>query len=283
MRTFFKRYWSLIREYLEALVIIIPLAFLIRSFGYGLYRVPTGSMEPTMLVGERFFADKFTPLFSKPKRGDIITFNDPTYHYSKNPLVYSVQRYIWGPSNLTKRIIGIPGDHVQGTIEHGKPAVYVNGKKVEEPYVNPYPLIPTSLDREVWRTYDPSVSYPEQPFYHMNQRRIEEVRKWYDRRGRVAIRNPHTPFPEGQGSDIFDVTLQDNQYWVMGDNRLGSSDSRDWGVLDGDHIHGKILYRLWSIDSDSNWWILDILFHPIEVWKKFRWGRSFQSVKQTSF
>ena len=104
MRKILKRYWPIIREYLEALIIIIPVAFLIRSFGYGLYRVPTGSMEPTMLVGERFFADKLTPLFAKPDRGDIITFNDPTYPYSNSPLIYSVQRYLWGPSNLTKRV-----------------------------------------------------------------------------------------------------------------------------------------------------------------------------------
>lgn len=275
-----KRYGPILREYAEALLIIIPLAFLIRSFGYGLYRVPTGSMEPTMLVGERFFADKLTPLFSTPKRGDIITFNDPTYHYSRNPLVYSVQRYMWGPSNLTKRVIGIPGDHVQGKIEHKKPIVYLNGKKLEEPYVNPYPLIPISIDHKIWRTYVPELPYDKQPFYKMNKETIEMVKNWYAKRGLESIKYAHTQLPSVQGSDVFDIVLGDNNYWVMGDNRLGSSDSREWGVLDGKFIHGKILYRLWSIDTDSNWLILDILLQPIHVWNRLRWTRSFQSVKQ---
>lgn len=70
-----KKFWVWIRrpnkstvaQYIETIVIILPLAFIIRTFFYGLYQVPTGSMETTMLVGERFFADKFTVLFSDLK------------------------------------------------------------------------------------------------------------------------------------------------------------------------------------------------------------------------
>jgi signal peptidase I len=277
-----QRYWSIIREYVEALIIIIPLAFLIRSFGYGLYRVPTGSMEPTMLVGERFFADKLTPLFSSPHRGNIITFNDPTYHYSTNPIVYSIQRYMWGPSNLTKRVIGIPGDRIQGKMEQGKPVIYLNGTKLEEPYVNPYPLIPVSIDPQMWRTYVPDKPYDRQPFYHMDKENIEMVKKWYERRGLEPVKLAHTPLPEMQGTDVFDILLGENQYWVMGDNRLGSSDSREWGPLDGKFIHGKVVYRLWSIDTDSNWLILDIVLHPIDVWHKIRRGRNFQALNKNS-
>src|SRR5579871_884059 len=81
---------------LAGLLIIV---FLIRTFGFGLYQVPTGSMEVTMLVGERFFADKFTILFAKPSRGQIISFNDPLFPYSTNPVVRLFQEYVWGPSN----------------------------------------------------------------------------------------------------------------------------------------------------------------------------------------
>ena len=128
---------SSLREFVALLVVV----FLIRTFVFGLYQVPSGSMETTMLVGERFFADKFTYLFSSPQRGDIITLNDPTYAYSTNPLVNVFESYVWGPSNWTKRVIGIPGDHVKGVIEDGKPVVYVNGQKLNEPYLNEYPLI----------------------------------------------------------------------------------------------------------------------------------------------
>ncbi|MDZ4123965.1 MAG: S26 family signal peptidase, partial [Hydrogenophaga sp.] len=59
-------FWATTRE----IFIILLVIFLIRTFGFGLYQVPTGSMETTMLVGERFFADKFTPLFRPIKQGD---------------------------------------------------------------------------------------------------------------------------------------------------------------------------------------------------------------------
>ena len=86
---------------------LLLVVFVIRTFGFGLYQVPTGSMETTMLVGERFFADKFTYNFIRsPKRGDIIAFNDVMYHYSDNKLKRFVEEYVWGPSNVTKREIG---------------------------------------------------------------------------------------------------------------------------------------------------------------------------------
>src|SRR5947207_14960910 len=98
---------------------LLTIVFLIRTFGFGLYQVPTGSMETTMLVGERFFADKFTILFSKPKRGEIVSFNDPRFPYSKNSLIRLFQEYVgtWsGPINWTKRVIGTSGDIVKGVI-----------------------------------------------------------------------------------------------------------------------------------------------------------------------
>ncbi len=68
----------------KQIAFILLVVFLIRTFFFGLYQVPTGSMETTMLVGERFFADKFTYLFSKPKQGHVISLNSPLYEYSEN-------------------------------------------------------------------------------------------------------------------------------------------------------------------------------------------------------
>ena len=118
---------------------LLLIVFIIRTVGFGLYQVPTGSMEPTMLVGERFFADKFTVLFRDIKRGDIISFNAPDasqcsmgFQYSDNKLVYLWQHYVYGPANWTKRVIGIPGDEVKGTIEDGHPVVYLKAKDEAE-------------------------------------------------------------------------------------------------------------------------------------------------------
>jgi signal peptidase I len=320
-------FWATVKE----VAVLLLIVFLIRTFGFGLYQVPTGSMETTMLVGERFFADKFSYLFTKPQRNEIIALNDPTYTYSSNPLVRLYQEYvgwpIWpfGPVNFTKRIIGIPGDHVEGKIEDGKPVVYLNGTKLDEPYLNKYPLIQV-LDRDRsdiynarldWRSYDPTKPFgPEQPFYGAfirQQRMIYAKELPADLLHYLAAANatitpegtillePGKPITAGEAgsinpvgqavqaggrqgkstwtdSDIFDVYLGDNQYWLMGDNRRGSKDSRYFGPVDGRLIHGKILYRIWSIDSDESWWIIDLIKHPIDFWQRMRWNRFFQRV-----
>lgn len=275
-----------VRVAFELIFVIIPIAFLIRTVGFGLYQVPTGSMENTLLVGERFFADKASYWLRDPRRGEIIAFNDPNVTYATNPAVNWWQRYVsWNITNITKRIIGIPGDHVQGKIEDGKPVIYVNGKKLDESaYINKYPLIllwkkppyefSRSAEREWdYRTFDPSVAWDKQPFYRIDPHLI--------------IVNPHTHEPQSilesgslhpGGKDIFDVKLGKNQYWVMGDNRLGSSDSREWGILDGKLIHGRIVFRIWSMDSTESWWIIDLLKHPLAFWNKIRWRRCCQPV-----
>ncbi len=273
-------FWTQARE----LAVLLLIAGLIRTFGFGLYQVPTGSMETTMLVGERFFADKFTIHFSSLKRGDIISFNDPLFNYSKNPLINAFQRYVgvpqgwmqWGPQNWTKRLIGIPSDTVRGAVEDGKPVIYLNEKKLDEPYLNKYPLIFANMTTQ--RSYDPNLPFDRQPFYNMNPYEVQRASRFYERRGRSPIVYPGTPLSEGQGENIFEVHLGPNQYWAMGDNRLGSADSRMWGVLDGKLIHGKIVWRIFSVDSDDSWWIFDLLKHPIDFWKRVRWSRCFQSV-----
>lgn len=281
-------------DFFESLLVIIPIAFLIRTVGFGLYQVPTGSMETTMLVGERFFADKLTPYFMPFHRGDIISFNDPTFQYSSNPLKYAWQMYVWGPSNWTKRLIGLPGERVQGVVEDGKPVIYINGKKLEEPYLNKYPLILTfDEDREravIHKSYDESKSYDEQPFYRLTRDEVIKGKKVAFLNGEPPMLYPSTPHEEildmGKPTqrraivDNFDVTLGPNQYWVMGDNRQGSYDARAWGhPLDGKLIHGKIVLRIWSLDSDESWAIIDLLKHPIDFWRRVRWSRFFQLVR----
>ncbi len=277
---------SVLAQYVEAFIIIVPIAFVIRTFFYGLYQVPTGSMETTMLVGERFFSDKLSVWFKPIQRGEIIAFNEPesVYPYSKNPVLRWWQDYVWGPSNWTKRVIGIPGDHIIGTIEQGHPVVYRNGEKLDEPYLNKYPLIsvwtkgrPTAQDIYlstkrlagnyiVSKSYDPSKPYDQQPFYRINPNDILLLG------GRPALKYPGTPDQD----DEFDVILGTNEYWAMGDNREGSLDSRAWGKLNGNQIHGRIVFRIWSLDSSQSWWIVDLLRHPIDFWKRVRWDRCFQ-------
>jgi len=273
----------IIRFGFELFFVILPIAFAVRTFFFGLYQVPSGSMETTLLVGERFFADKLSYWFRKPQRNEIIAFDDPTYSYSKNPLMRVWERYgSWNVTNWTKRLIAIPGDIIKGAIEEGKPVVYLNGQKLDEPYVNKYPLV------QVWkssasrcngeesplelRSFDPKASWQEQVFYKINPSRLvllpndDPIVIW-----------PETP--DRSNRDIFELTLGPNQYWAMGDNRLGSLDSRMWKILDGDLIHGRIVFRIWSIDSNVSWWIVDLIKNPINFWSRVRWSRCLQFVR----
>jgi signal peptidase I len=323
--------------FITEILFLIGIIFLIRTVVFGLYQVPTGSMETTMLVGERFFAEKFTYLFRDPKHKEIISFNDPTYPYSKNSLVRLWQDYVgrptwtqegfgWIPSNWTKRVIGTPGQTVKGVVENGKTVVYVDGTKLDEPYLNKYPLLlvypkkpeelvhdykkqaellvlagrlPVSefvpeVERQVYcsarqKSYDPAKPFNDQPFYDIDPSRV--VR---DKNGHLVLTWPATPLEnpnskicpvdvqEGNywnGTDEFCVKLKNDEFWVMGDNREGSHDSRFLGPIKRRLIHGRILFRIWSNDSDQGWWIFDLVLHPIKFWKQMRWSRFFQIIR----
>jgi signal peptidase I len=291
------------------LVYLLLIVFLVRTFGFGLYQVPTGSMETTMLIGERFFADKLSYNFRKPRYGEIIAFNGPEFKYSSNPLMRLFQRYVWGPDNWTKRVIGVPGDTIRGVIENGKPVVYRNDVKLDEPYINKYPLICLSRqtraeiekelqemargykldqaaveeyiiqrlyqDRVHPRSYDSSAPYDKQPFYDIDPDHVI-----YDKQGNPELVVPGTPVESRKkgapSPDEFTVTLKEGEYWCMGDNRLGSHDCRFFGPIKEQEIHGRIVFRIWSIDSYESWWIVDLIKHPINFWQRVRWSRFFQ-------
>lgn len=314
-------WFSSITEFLFLLMVV----FLIRTFGFGLYQVPTGSMETTMLVGERFFADKFSYNLRKPRFGEIISMNDPEFKYSKNSMMNLFQHYVWGPSNWTKRVIGLPGDTIKGVIEDGKAVVYRNGQKLDEPYINKYPLMRSfkqninllmqQIEQEIQqmargykldknaidmyvmqrlsqevsapRSYDPTVSFEKQPFYSTHENRVirdEQGNPELILPGEVLMPKNGKLVPDEtrnnwNGSDVFYIKLGSDEYWGMGDNRLGSHDSRFFGPIKEREIHGRILFRIWSIDSDYQWWIIDLIKHPIDFWKRLRWSRCLEFVK----
>jgi len=106
---------SVIREYVEAIVIAIALALVIRTFIVQAFKIPSGSMIPTLQIGDHILVNKFIYWFSEPKRGDIIVFKYPR----------DMSR------DFIKRVIGLPGETIQ--IKDQK--VYINGKLLPEPYV----------------------------------------------------------------------------------------------------------------------------------------------------
>jgi signal peptidase I len=262
---------------------IVFIVFLIRTFIFGLYQVPTGSMETTMLVGERFFADKLTYFFRTPERGEIVALMQPMYSFSTNPIKRFIERYLWGPANWTKRIIGCPGDHVKGMIEDGKPVLYLNGIKLYEPYLNTLPLITVRNNDGTYirKTYDPLMPYNEQPFYTISDECLYRNQRGntcliYQEQARILPIPLHKRGSQfwGECADEFDVVLGANEYWVMGDNRRGSHDSRYFGPIKQDTIFARISWLLFSIDTTESWIIVDLIKNPLSFWRKIRKSRT---------
>jgi signal peptidase I len=197
-----KKVKSTLREYAEAILVAVVLTFIIRTFVMQAFRIPTGSMEDTLLVGDYLFVNKFLygarvpftditlPEVRDPARGDIIVFKFPA-----------------DPSrDFIKRLVGAPGD----TIQIRSKVVYVNGEPVEEPYVK---LANTRMRRE-------------------------------------GMQQPNI-YPPGAGNADYygPVVVPPDHYFMMGDNRDNSDDSRFWGFLPRELIKGKAIFIYFSWDK----------------------------------
>jgi signal peptidase I len=168
-------------EYVVLAVVAIAVALLIQAFLVKPYRIPSPSMEDTLLVGDRVLADRISWRFSDPQRGDIVVFHPP------RP----------GPA-LIKRIVGMPGDTL--SLRDGE--VLVNGKRLAEPYVRRADGRPE----------------PTEPF--------DTGLPW-------ALQQPFT-VPAGS-------------YFMMGDNRTDSGDSRDFGPIARGQLVGRAFARYWPL------------------------------------
>jgi signal peptidase I len=185
---------GLIREYAESIAIAVLLALVIRTYLVQAFKIPSGSMEDTLAIGDHLLVSKFIygskiPFVDKrvlkirdPRQGDVIVFE-----YPEDP-----------SKDFIKRIVGVPGDVVEGK----EKKVFVNGK----PYENPH-----------------------------------EVHKEKDIIPREM--NPRDTFGP--------VTVPADSYFVMGDNRDRSYDSRFWKFVRSDQIKGLAFIKYWSWDREK--------------------------------
>jgi signal peptidase I len=188
-----------IKEEIKGILIAVFIALFIRAFFVQAYKIPSGSMEPTLLVGDHLLVlkcaygiriplvGKYLVEYSSPKRGDIIVFV-----YPRDP-----------KKDFIKRVMALPGERVQII---GR-TIYINGKPIRDPW-------------GVWSEND-------------------------------LLRGNFGP-----------VTVPQGHYFVLGDNRDNSMDSRYWGFVPKSNILGKALIIYWSWNGEAE-----------NLWEKIRWLR----------
>jgi signal peptidase I len=203
-------------EWLKSISIALVVWLFLRTFLVEAFRIPSGSMENTLLVGDFLFVNKFLygaeipfthkhlPAVREPERGDIIVFD-------------SIEEDL----KVVKRLIGIPGD----TLEMRAGVLYRDGQRVIESY---------AVNSDPYQTTDPL------------QR--ERMREWQAKHFAGPVPPDYAPDLHNWGPVVVPV----DSLFVMGDNRDGSYDGRCWGFLPRANVLGRPLLVYFSYDA-SNW------------------------------
>lgn len=226
-----KRKKSVVREYIEALLVAGLIALFIRAFIIEAFKIPSGSMIPTLSVGDHIFVNKFVyglrfPFtrnyfvkFGTPEKGDVIVFICPTDD----------------GKDFIKRVIGKPGDKVRvfGT------SVEVNGELLEHEEVT---LSNDPKDKRVLEVLGSDIkeipyvpNYTDFNFYEEEAGNLEHLVQYE----KDIYRND------------YEVLVPEGHYFVMGDNRDNSADSREWGFVPEGNIKGKAMFVWLSLDKDQ--------------------------------
>jgi signal peptidase I len=248
---------SVWREYFESAVVTVIMALFGMTFIVQAVKVPTGSMENTITIGDHLLVNKFlfAPGASAPflpqrqiQRGDIIVFKYPGNKYNpKSDFDMPNNKPI--VTNYVKRVIGLPGDHIR--LEGRN--VIINGKVLPEHRIEAIdhgdqgPVeIKNNPPRKPGETYD---------VYHDPTRSDPPLYPVFEN--------------EGNGKEI---VVPASSYFVMGDNRNNSQDSRYWGFVPRDLVIGRAMFVYWSYDETQP-------FGLVEFFKNTRWGRTGTMVK----
>ena len=219
-------------EYAKSFFPVILIVFFIRSFLVEPFKIPSGSMIPTLQVGDFILVNKFTygirlPIINKklvqlnnPQRGDVMVF-----HYPENPSV-----------DYIKRVVGLPGD----SVEYRNKRLWINGVEQQQQPDGDYNYVETGLNfvhtekrLETLGEHKHAVLVnPEAPTLHLGS--VAEFR------GRENC---------GYDDEMVRCKVPDGHYFMLGDNRDNSRDSRYWGFVPDNQIVGKAFF-IWMNFSD---------------------------------
>ena len=206
-----KKFKAFIEELIDTLIFVIVFVIIIRFFIGEIRWIPSGSMRPTLLEGDRIVVERYSRFYEKPKRGDIMVFYPPSTKLSNAPLpLFARLTGIFCKDvAYIKRVIGLPGDKIEVKFEQdGSAYVWINDEKYEEDYIKSpyeYPQCPPAYASE----------------YYLLSNQVMKCGPFY---------------------------LGDNDYFMMGDNRGNSQDSRYWGTLSGDRFIGKAVSVFWPLN-----------------------------------
>ena len=216
-----------VRDTFEILIVALILALFIRTFVVQAFKIPSGSMLETLQIGDHLMVSKFLYGVKLPFTDKIlIPVSDP----KRGDVI--VFKYPENPDvDFIKRVIAGPGD----TVEIHEKRLYVNGELQKEPYTvykdpniyAPVPQIPASLTPDMFDAY----------FNGTNNR--------------------------AKRDNLPKLTVPEGKYFVMGDNRDGSHDSRFWGFVDRSAIIGKalIIHWSWASFTDIRWSRIGTIVH----------------------
>ena len=255
------------REYFESAVVTVIMALFGMTFIVQAVKVPTGSMQNTIMIGDHLLVNKFIFAPEEPasilpqreiKRGDIIVFKYPGN--PDDPFGDSKPDNRPFFTNFVKRVIGLPGDRIR--LEGSN--VIINGQILPE-----HRIIAT----------DPGGEAPLSPLNPAPRKADEPYDVYYEPKETSAKEGEYEIASMPRGT-LFDekneIVVPPNSYFVLGDNRHNSQDSRYWGFVPRELVIGRAMFVYWSYDESApptDWGFLaDFFFNT-------RWSRTGTLVK----
>lgn len=219
-------------EYPKSFFPVILVVFLLRSFLVEPFKIPSGSMIPTLLVGDFILVNKFTygvriPIVNlkvvdvnQPQRGEVMVFR-----YPENPSL-----------DYIKRVVGLPGDK----ITYRNKQLFVNGEQLQVNSDGEYGYLEGGLNYVSAKRFREKLGEHEHPILVQSEAPTLQL---------GGVRQ----FPQRENCDYnddgFSCTVPPGNYFMMGDNRDSSSDSRYWGFVPDRNIVGKAFMIWWNFDE----------------------------------